>query len=287
VAIADLHGLRARVIPDIIPGMKRTLIAALACMAAGCASVAPAPEPPTRLAEVRPGYVPGYLEPSQYPDSLALLPGPPAQGSAALAADEARYRATRLPADAPRWLQATKDAELHFPAAAAVFSCTLDIPISEEATPHLNMLLRRIRMDASRANDLAKNHWRRMRPFMVTREAPCSKDESSPNGYPSGHASIGWAWALALAEIASDRANAILRRGLDFGLSRVYCGVHYESDVEAGRIIGAATIGRLHANAVFNAQMALAGREIAAARAAGKHSPLDCTREKAALEAAR
>jgi acid phosphatase (class A) len=122
---------------------------------------------------------------------------------------------------------------------------------------------------------------------MVTKETPCSSDESKPNGYPSGHASIGWAWALALAEIAPDRGDEILKRGADFGVSRVYCGVHYASDIEAGRIIGAATFSKLHANPVFNAQMAFAGREIAAARAAGKRSPHDCAREKAALESGR
>ena len=266
--------------------MTRLLIA-IALLCAGCASVQPVAEPPTKLAEVRPGYVPGYLEPAQYPDSIALLPTPPAAGSAALAADEESYRSTRLPPDAPRWRLAIGDAELRFPGATRHFSCTLDIDISEQATPHLNMLLRRIRMDASRAVDRAKDHYVRPRPFMVTRDKPCSSDESKPNSYPSGHASIGWAWALALAELDPDRANAILKRGMDYGMSRVYCGVHYASDVEAGRIIGAATVSRLHANPVFNAQMALARREIAEARAAGRKASLDCDAEKKALGATR
>jgi len=135
--------------------------------------------------------------------------------------------------------------------------------------------------------DRAKDHYVRPRPFMVTKDKPCSSDESKPNSYPSGHASIGWAWALALAELDPDRANAILKRGLDFGMSRLYCGVHYASDVEAGRIIGAATVSRLQANPVFNAQMALARREIADARAAGRKPSLDCDAEKKALAAAR
>jgi acid phosphatase (class A) len=260
---------------------------AIALLSAGCAAVQPVAEPPTKLAEVRPGYVAGYLQPAQYPDSLALLPPPPAAGSAALAADEQAYRATRVAPDSPRWRLATSDAELRFPAATRHFSCTLDMDISEQATPHLNMLLRRIRMDASRAVDRAKEHYVRPRPFMVTKDKPCSSDESKPNSYPSGHASIGWAWALALAEIDPDRANAILQRGLDIGASRLYCGVHYASDVEAGRTIGAATVSRLHSSPVFNAQMALARREIAEAHAAGRRSSLDCDAEKKALQAAR
>jgi acid phosphatase (class A) len=186
--------------------------------------------------------------------------------------------------DSPRWRQAAKDAQLRFPQAADVFSCTLDMPISAEATPHLNMLLRRIRMDASRANDTAKDFYQRVRPYLAKGDTSCTpaeKDHSS--SYPSGHASIGFAWALALAEIVPERADEILARGLDFGTSRVVCGVHWKSDVEAGRIVGASTVSRLHADPVFSAQLQYARREIEAARASGSKSRLDCEAEKRAL----
>jgi acid phosphatase (class A) len=104
-----------------------------------------------------------------------------------------------------------------------------------------------------------------------------------PDSYPSGHASIGWAWALTLAEVAPERAGAVLARGLAFGQSRVICGVHYRSDMEAGRIVGAATVARLHSDPVYTAQVAEARKEVAAARAAGSRSPLDCEAEAKAL----
>ena len=47
------------------------------------------PEP---VPEVRPGILQGYLSPDAYPDSLALLPPPPAEGTAAHEADEALNR---------------------------------------------------------------------------------------------------------------------------------------------------------------------------------------------------
>jgi len=253
-------------------------------IAAGCAAVAPAPPPPTQLPEIRPGYVAGYLQADQLPDSLALVPPPPKPGSAAFAADQDAYRATRALRDSPRWTLAAKDAELRFPKAAEVFACTLGIPITEAATPHLNMLLRRIRMDASRANDKAKDHYKRQRPHQATGEASCTPEERHhSDSYPSGHASIGWAWALALAEIVPDRADAILARGRDFGTSRIVCGVHWKSDVEAGRLVGAATLSRLHADPVFSAQLALARGEIEAARAAGARPSPDCDGERRAL----
>lgn len=250
----------------------------------GCASVAPTP--PTALPEVRPGYVAGYLQSNELPDSQALLPAPPAAGSAALAADYETYRATRPLRTTPRWEQAARDAELLFPKATEHFSCTLGIPISAEATPHLNMLLRRVRMDSSRSTDKAKDHYQRMRPFMVTKDPICTPHEASrfkADSYPSGHSSIGWAWALVLAEADPERTDAILKRGLAFGQSRAVCGVHWKSDVEAGRIMGAATVSRLHANPVFVAQLAEARKEVAAARAAAAKPKLDCAAEARAL----
>lgn len=252
-------------------------------MLAGCVTVEP---PPTNLQEVRPGYMPGYLKTGQLPDVAGILPPPPVEGSAALAADQELFKAATALKDTPRWKVAAVDAELRFPHATQVFSCALDMPISAEATPHLNMLLRRLRMDASRANDKPKDQYKRVRPFAATREPSCTpREERSmrPDSYPSGHSSIGWAWALALAELAPDRADAIFARGYEFGLSRVICRAHWKSDVEAGRIVGAATISRLHAEPVFLAQMAEAKKEIAAARVAGAKSPLDCAAEKDAL----
>ena len=253
-----------------------------AALAAGC-TTAP-PTSPAELSQGRAGYVIGYLQPAELPDSRAFLPPPPAAGSAAFAADEDAYRSTRKLRDTPRWALAAMDADYAFPHAAATFSCALAMPVSEEATPHLNMLLRRVRADASRANDKAKDYYKRRRPYNAYGDASCTpREQLKDDSYPSGHASVGWAWALALAEIAPDSANAVLARGLAFGQSRVICGVHWKSDVEAGRLVGAATVSRLHADPVFAAQLAAARKEIERARAAGFESPLDFAAEAEAL----
>jgi acid phosphatase (class A) len=258
--------------------MKIPATALLAGVLAGCAT---APVPPTNLPEVRPGYVAGYLTPDKLPDTLSLLPPPPAEGSAAQEADREHYKSLGPLQGGARWKLAIEDADLLFPHAARVFACALQVEIDPQSTPHLYIMLRRIRMDASRANDIPKDRYKRARPFMVTKEASCVPKEEpryKPDSYPSGHASIGWAWALALAEIAPERANEVLKRGYAYGESRAICRVHWKSDLEAGRIVGAATVSRLHAEPLFTAQMALAREEIAAARAAGR-GPKNCDME--------
>jgi acid phosphatase (class A) len=68
-----------------------------------------------------------------------------------------------------------------------------------------------------------------------------------------------------LAELAPSRADAILQRGRDFGDSRVICGYHYPSDIEAGRTIAAGVIARLHADASFRRDLDAARAELARA----------------------
>lgn len=90
--------------------------------------------------------------------------------------------------------------------------------------------------------------------------------------------------SLILSELVPDRTDAILARGRDFGQSRVVCDVHWQSDVEAGRVIAAGTVARLHAEAAFVADMAAARSEIEAARASQQPPEADvCAAEDASL----
>ena len=134
------------------------------------------------------------------------MPAPPVEGSAELAADLAVHRATA------RWQLATDDVLLKWPAAANTFSGAMDLPISQERTPHLNMLLRRSLLDAGLATYAAKDNCKRQRPFARLNESTCSPAEekhlSTDGSYPSGHASLGWAWALVLTQVAPERADA-------------------------------------------------------------------------------
>ena len=185
----------------------------------GCAS-APRIEIPTTVPELRPGILTGYLPRSALPDSLALLPPPPAPGSAAQTADDAAFAATVTLRETPRWELAARDANLVFPKAAEAFSCTLDAPISPDTTPNLYMLLRRSLTDAGLATYGTKDHYKRPRPFVVNKAPTCTPGEEAMLGkdgsYPSGHASLGWAWGLILAELAPQQANALVARGLAF-----------------------------------------------------------------------
>lgn len=264
---------------------RHGLVAALGLAAL---SLPAAATPPTSAAEIgefyKPGsgYFLGYLtkdpqvDPADYPDALRFLPPPPAAGSPAAAADEAAYQDGKRLRQGARGEIAVQDAELKSASATLPFACALGVTVSEERTPHLNALLRRVLNDASVSATSTKTHYARVRPFRAHGEASCApagdarmKDDS----YPSGHAAIGWAWALVLTQLAPDRTEALMARGYDYGQSRVICGAHWQSDVDAGRLVGAAAVARLQSEPLYREQLQLAQAELTRARQAGEDVP--------------
>lgn len=261
---------------------------ALALVLAACASApADAPTAAAKVPEIRPGIPAGYLAPDAVPDSLALVPAPPATGSAALAQDHAVMQAALALRGTPRFEQATRDADLDFPHAAGTFACALGVGIDAQRTPTTYRLLRRTLVDAAMATRTAKERYQRTRPFAENGAPSCTPDDEQAlrgNGsYPSGHTAIGWIWALVLAQAVPARTDALLARGRSFGESRLVCNVHWQSDVLQGRFMASGTFARLQSDPAFRADIAAAAAELAAARSQGSAPDRDCAAEAAAL----
>ena len=73
-----------------------------------------------------------------------------------------------------------------------------------------------------------------------------------------------------LAEINPARQDEILRRGYEMGESRVICGYHFQSDVNAAYLTGSAAVARLHADPEFLAQLDKAKKEFIRLNKEGK-----------------
>jgi acid phosphatase (class A) len=249
----------------------------------GCAGQGGVTAERAGIPELRPGILQGYLPVDHPLDSLAFVPPPPAEGSAAQQFDDAVSGKARALHGSPRWQMAAVDANLYFPAAAQTFACALGAPIGERETPELYLLLRRTVADAGLATYPAKNGYQRRRPFLVNGEPTCTPAEEEmlrhDGSYPSGHAAIGWAWALILSQLAPERAEPILARGRAFGESRIVCNVHWYSDVVAGRLVGAAAVARLQTSAEFRAALAAAQEEVDRVRRKAVYDPGHCTAE--------
>lgn len=208
-----------------------------------------------------------FLSTAQAPDSLTILPPPPKNDSWAFIRDKAEYQLGRSLQGSDRWKQAIIDSDLSDENIGNTFSSALGVYISEENTPITYELLKKIRTDSGRlATASAKRYYMRPRPFMFFNTNTCTPQDEQKlrldGSYPSGHTAIGWTTALVLAEIRPERQNQLSKRGYEFGQSRVICGAHWQSDVDAGRIMGAVVFARLNADLQFMTMLKEAKKEI-------------------------
>jgi acid phosphatase (class A) len=251
-------------------------LAMLAGMGAQAGADQAAPVAVSRLAA-------GYLDPARLPDSVALVAAPPAEGSRALRRDRDGERRALALHGTPRWDLARSDADLFTPRATATFSCAAGFAIGPESTPRLNALLRRTAADFGMVSAGAKAKYQRARPFVGNGQPVCTPEQEGVlrgNGsYPSGHSTIGYGWALVLADLLPQRRRTLLDRGRAFGDSRRVCNVHFRSDVEAGQALAAPVFARLRQDAAFRADLDAAKAEL---RSLARIKP-DCADERAAL----
>ena len=80
----------------------------------------------------------------------------------------------------------------------------------------------------------------RPRPWLVMENFVNLVPERDPNSFPSGHTNAAFAFALAVCASAPRRwmkVTAVCMAAV-MGLSRLYVGVHFPSDVLAGAAIG-------------------------------------------------
>lgn len=180
-------------------------------------------------------------------EATEIVAGPP---SGALFEAEAHF--VRGPWSEERVAQARYDDRFD---AFSAFAPVLGENFAEVNFPLTKGAIERVLAPLGAAIGVAKNRYDRERPFEVDSAVTTCVETTdrirASGSYPSGHAAFGWAWGLVLAELDPVRADAILARAREYGDSRVVCGLHYPSDVEAGRVLAAAAIARLHAEPAF------------------------------------
>ncbi len=229
----------------------------------------------------------GYFGQGPSPRAEDFLAPPPSLDSPRGQSDMAVYRATRKLEGSPRWTIAQGDADLETPNAPKLFDCALGVSLDIAAQPVLMRLLARASDDSDEVGRGAKEKYLRKRPFLIEDGPTCVAKADwliKQGSYSSGHSANGWTWALILSELAPSRADAVLKRGQEIGESRVVCGVHYASDIDAGRLVGASAVAALHNNPAFQADFVRARRELDAALRSGPRPPAaQCAAEAQAL----
>ena len=192
-----------------------------------------------------------YFSTNELPDPCAYLPVPPDTASNMFVDDFMRWIWGKSIRNTERGKQASWESLYGVKRMATVFGEAMGMTISEEETPAIWRLLQRVGETGNKATSKAKRKYMRVRPFARMNEHVWGEFDNEwelrHNGsYPSGHTGFGWSTALALAEMAPEYQDTILRRGYEYGDSRVIVGAHWQSDVDAGRLAASAAIARMH-----------------------------------------
>ena len=207
-----------------------------------------------------------YFDIDELPNAVNWLPAPPEPNSTQFAYDLTQYMWGKGERMNPERRQQAIDNEVsEIPDMAERFSKPFGMEISQEKTPYILHVLTRgvltIRLCATKP----KTTFIRLRPYVRYNEPtliPEDEDFLRENGsYPSGHSIRGWAMTLLLCEINPDAQDDLLALGYQWGQSRVIAGYHWQSDVDAGRMLASAGYARLHTSEEFLADIAAARAE--------------------------
>lgn len=228
----------------------------------------------------------GYLSGALIQALADATPPPPVVGSSTDLADKARSSQFRTLEDSDRWLLATAHAELRPPLALQHFDCALGVRLGSATAPNLNKLMQRLFDDSDAAAERVKARGFRARPVGDDAERrSCQRVTEAGRksaSYPSGSSTVATVYGEAFAALDPQRATEVRRIAHEMGLSRLVCGMHYPSDVAAGEILGKAVFEAASATPGFDADLAAARPELAAARATGLTNP-GCAAERRAL----
>jgi acid phosphatase (class A) len=183
---------------------------------------------------------------------LYFVPPPPEDSDINFERDVKIYKDAQNMRNSMRWKQAILDADLQNIYTSFVKLLTIQNKIEDKEI--LSNLIHMIQISVSHAVGPIKAHYKRIRPYDYWSISSCTPEDEynlRNTSYPSGHAAIAWATALVLSEIFPEQKTEIFNKGYELGQSRIICGIHWQSDVDAGRLIAAEVVAYLHTTEDF------------------------------------
>lgn len=164
------------------------------------------------------------------------------------------------------------------------FADVLGRRFRKERLPVTRAFFERVQATSIQVTTGEKAHWHHPRPIVLdpnirmpgpVASSVCNTkpdqpgtaaNETCPLGvsysYPSGHSTMATEVAILLGEMVPEKREALLLRGRQYGESRIINGVHFPTDIEAGRVQGTVIVALMMQNAQFRADLAEAKAEL-------------------------
>lgn len=202
----------------------------------------------------------GFLTKEELPDALKFLPAPPESGPA-YDEDVKSYEWGKKQREEP----GVRDRCLHLDTTdiKVVFNEALGFKMLSNKHKEIMNLVSWAVKDARKVSEPVKEHYKRQKPFQVFNEPSLklkaeSSMSSSTYAYPSGHAVRSWMYAFVLADVAPECADALNKCAEEYCTARVIMGRHWQSDIDAGKMLSAKVYEKLKESPAYKEQLELA-----------------------------
>jgi len=196
-------------------------------------------------------------------DAVKILPGPTAPGSPETKSEIETVLQKQVARTAEDEARSKREGNW----SPSLFDDVLGPWFTAANLPLTMALLDTVGYDTMAVCEKAKKRWTRPRPSLQDPRVQPAVGLPTTSSYPSGHGAYGLVLGAVLAELAPDLKTQLIKRGEQIGDDRVLGGVHFPSDVEAGRTLGRAVLDELRANPQFQAALRASQAEFTRLRA--------------------
>jgi acid phosphatase (class A) len=191
-------------------------------------------------------------------DLAAILPPPPPQDGAVTKAEVAEIHRSQANASQAENAQATADSKEEVFLFASIFGPNF----TAEKLPLATKFFALVGDTEGEFVGPAKTLFGRPRPPLADATIPTCEKLKASASYPSGHSTFAYLEAIVLVQIVPEKRAEIFQRAAEFAQHRVICGVHYPSDIEAGKFSAFAIGTTLLKNPNFQEQLTPVKAEI-------------------------
>ena len=198
-----------------------------------------------------------YLASGQ-PDLTVLIAPPPSPGS--LAQEQDLQAVLAIQGSRSTAEVQLADADTH--KSVFRFDSALGDNFNADNLPVTAAFFEKLSKQGAEPMKAVKAYWHRPRPYnSSTLVHPGIETEGTSPSYPSGHATYAYLCAVVLANMVPEKRAEIFSRADLFAQGRVIGGVHYPSDIEAGKLSGTLIAAAMLQNPVFRADLWRATQE--------------------------
>jgi acid phosphatase (class A) len=142
------------------------------------------------------------------------------------------------------------------------FADVMGADFTPDKLPMTAALFEKMKRDGDVVAWIVKERYKRPRPFLASPKVHSLKPDTKGASYPSGHTTFAYECAIILSKMVPEKRYELFMRAEEYSQNRIVLGVHYPTDIGAGRISGTLLANEFLKNERFMADFEAARAEL-------------------------